>query len=94
MKRLKKNPQAGQAILEYVLVMTLVIAALLVVMGRLKQSDFFFKNITQPIAGYLQYNYKYADATAQGWDEGAPRKHIQISQPGGSQTFRLFQPTR
>ena len=93
-KKSRKQQQAGQAILEYVLVTTVVLAALLAVTVKLKQSDYFFKNITQPIVGYLAYSYKYADPVAQGWDEGTPSKHIQISKPNDGQTFRLFKPSR
>lgn len=85
----------GQAILEYVLITTVVLAALLTAVNKLKKSEYFFKNITAPIVSYLQYNYKYADASALGWDEsGGPRKHIQISKPNASQTFRMFRPER
>ncbi len=93
MKKNIKN-ESGQSIVEYVLVMTVVIAALLIVTNNLKKSDYFFKNITQPIVGYLGFSYKYADPIAQGWDENSPRKHIQISRPNEGQTFRLFKPSK
>lgn len=86
-----RRRQRGQSILEYILVMCIVVGGILFVVNRLKQSQFFFKKFTEPLVKHITYNYKYADPTAQGWDEGSPRMHIQIQQPAG-QTFRLFQP--
>lgn len=91
-KKILRN-QRGQSIVEYLLVMVIVVSALLIVLGRLKESEYFFKRFTEPLVKHITYNYKYADPTAQGWDEGNPRKHIQISEPQGT-TFRLFQPSR
>lgn len=91
-KRLKN--QKGQSMLEYILVMLVVVSALIMVLGNLKKNQFFFKNITEPLVKHLVYNYKYADPKSQGWDEGNPKKHIQISRPNDSNTFRLFQPEK
>jgi hypothetical protein len=76
---------------EYILVMAVVVTALVAVIGRLKQSQFFFKRFTEPLVKHITYNYKYGDPRAQGWDEGNPRRHIQIQEPQG-QTFKMFQP--
>lgn len=78
---------------EYLLMMVIVVSALLLILGKLKKSEYFFKKFTEPLVKHITYNYKYADPTAQGWDEGSPRSHIQIQEPQG-QTFRLFQPAR
>lgn len=90
----KLHCQRGQTILEYVLVTTIVLGAFLAVTNYLKKSEFFFNKVTQPIMGYLRYNYKYADQNSRGWDEGSPRRHIVISKPNEGQTFRLFKPLK
>jgi Flp pilus assembly pilin Flp len=89
--------QRGQTMVEYMLVTLMVVSAIMLVIGRLKSEDFFFKNFISPVVQQLKYNYKYADATALGWDEntsGGPRRHIQISQPNSGQTFRMFLPKK
>jgi hypothetical protein len=89
-KKILKN-QKGQSIVEYVLVMAIVVTAIIFVLGKMKKSEFFFKRFTEPLVKHLAYNYKYAEPSAQGWDEGTPNAHIQIQEPQG-RTFRLFQP--
>lgn len=93
MKRRIKN-QRGQSILEYILVMMVVLTAIILVLGNLKKSEFFFKKFAEPLVKHITYNYKYGDSGSQGWDEGTPKLHIQISKPNDSQTFRLFQPRK
>jgi hypothetical protein len=73
------------------LVLMVIVSALLLVIGLMKKSNFFFKNVTEPLVKHITYNYKYGDPRAQGWDEGSPKRHIQISRPNEGQTFRLFQ---
>jgi hypothetical protein len=85
--------QRGQTMIEYVLLMAVVVGAIILVIGKLKESQFFFKKFTQPLVKHMTYNYKYGDPKAQGWDEGTPRLHMQISEPAGA-TFRIFQPRR
>jgi hypothetical protein len=86
-----RRRQRGQSIVEYILVLCVVVSAILFIMNRLKSSNFFYKRFTEPLVKHVVYNYKYGDPSAQGWDEGSPRMHIQIQQPKGA-TFRLFQP--
>jgi hypothetical protein len=83
--------QRGQSVAEYLLVLLVIVSAVLLVLGLLKKSDFFYKNVSEPLVKHITYNYKYGDPSAQGWDEGSPRLHIQISKPNEGQTFRLFQ---
>ncbi|RZA07074.1 MAG: hypothetical protein EOP11_08685, partial [Proteobacteria bacterium] len=84
-----RRRQRGQSIVEYILVLCAVVGGILFVMGQLKSSNFFYKKFTAPLVKHIVYNYKYGDPSAQGWDEGTPRNHIQIQEPKGS-TFRLF----
>ena len=92
-KRILHN-EKGQSILEYVLTLFVVVMAIIVIVSQLKKKQFFFKTVVSPLVKHITYNYKYADPSAQGWDEGTPKKHIQISKPNEGNTFRLFQPTR
>jgi hypothetical protein len=89
-RRILRN-QRGQTMLEYLLMMAIMMGALIVMIGKLKQTNFFYKRLTEPLVKHITYNYKYGDPRAQGWDEGNPKLHIQISEPSGA-TFRLFQP--
>ncbi len=91
-KKILLKDEKGQSVLEYVLVLAVIVGAILLVMSLLKNSNFFYKKVTAPLVSHIVYNYKYGDPTAQGWDEGTPLKHIQISRPNEGQTFRLFQP--
>jgi hypothetical protein len=85
--------QRGQSMVEYVMVMFVVVSAIIFVIGKMKESQFFFKRFTEPLVKHVTYNYKYGDPGAQGWDEGQARMHIQIFEPQG-QTGRLFQPDK
>ena len=97
MKRfLRRRPrldQKGQSMFEYLLMMLVVVTAIIVMIGQMKKSQFFYKKFTEPLIKHITYNYKYADPGAQGWDEGTPRRHIQISEPEGT-NFRIFQPSK
>jgi hypothetical protein len=86
-----RRGQRGQSIVEYLLVLCVMVVGLLFILAKLKESQFFYKRLTEPLVKYITYNYKYGDPTAQGWDEGTARNHIQIQKPQGA-TFRLFQP--
>lgn len=87
------HTQAGQTTIEYILMMAVVLGIVMGMMTILNRDKFFFKQLVQPIVSYMRYNYKYGDHNALGWDEGGgPRKHIQISEPGAGETFRLFVP--
>lgn len=88
---MRGSGQSGQALVEYILVTFLVITMLAISFKWFKRSEYFFKNITKPVVAHIRYNYKYGDPTAQGWDEGEAKKHIEIVHPEG-QTFRLFTP--
>ena len=90
--RLRLQNQRGQSIVEYMLVLFVIVSALMLVMSLMKKSNFFYKNISEPLVKHITYNYKYGDSKAQGWDEGTPKLHIQISRPNEGQTFRMFQP--
>ncbi len=91
-RALRLRNQRGQSIVEYMLVLIVIVSALLLILKLMKESNFFYKNISEPLVKHIAYNYKYGDPKAQGWDEGSPKLHIQISRPNEGQTFRMFQP--
>lgn len=92
-KKLLKG-EAGQSVVEYLLVLCVIVSGLMLLLSLLKNSEFFYNRVTAPLVKHITYNYKYGDPSAQGWDEGNPRMHIQIATPNDGQTFRLFQPTK
>lgn len=92
--RKKRKNERGQSMMEYLLVMFVIVAGIIIMMNGLKKNQFFYKNITEPLVKTITYNYKYGDPSAQGWDEGTPKKHIQISKPNSGGSFRLFQPSQ
>lgn len=76
---------------EYLLVLFIIVGAVIVVSRLLKSSRFFYENVTKPIVAYLRYNYKYGSPRVQGWDEGTPKGHIQVTEPAGT-NFRIVLP--
>ena len=95
MKRRIRSRQAGQTLIEYMLMVFVIIVGVLSVFALFEEKEFFFKRLTSPMVGFIKYNYKYGLPDALGWDEGSPKKHIQIQRPNPSGTnFRLFFPAR
>lgn len=87
-----RRSQGGQTMIEYLLLTFIIVIGTTLLFSLLKERQFIFSRITRPAVAYLKYSYKYGDKNAQGWDEGNPRNHIQITQPNPTQTFRLFLP--
>lgn len=91
MRRLRS--QSGQSMVEYILLTSVVVSAIVLLMRLLEDRELVFTTITKPIVSFIKYNYKYGDPNALGWDEArGPRNHVQISKPNGPQNFRLFLP--
>ena len=88
-KSLYKN-HSGQSLIEYVLLLFIVLTAVLFSFGWLRERDYIFKQVAEPVVGFIKYNYKYA----LGWDEvKGPKKHVQISKPDpDNSNFRIFIP--
>ncbi len=93
MRRARKKNESGQTVVEYLLLLFVIVGVVVIAYRWFKTSEFFFKNVTKPLVAQIRYNYKYGDPVAQGWDEGQPKKHIEIPKPDG-QTFRLFMPAK
>lgn len=78
--------ESGQATLEYVLLLTIVVSFFMIVsqgLERLGLADKLLKPITQDFA----YAYKYGHPDARGYDEGDPKMHPRIDTKGN---FRIF----
>ena len=85
--------QSGQTMVEYILLTAVIVLGIILFFALLRDAEFIWKRLSEPVIGYIKYNYKYGDPNALGWDEGGgPRKHIQIAQPNAGQTFRIFLP--
>ena len=96
-RKKRKLGQKGQAIVEYILVMAVIITLLIVAMQYLRNSEYFFKNLTSPMVAYMRYSYKYGDQKAQGWDETNPTRHIIMNngdtdEGGSPKNFKFFIP--
>lgn len=92
LKRVRRRKgESGQSMVEYLLVTIVVVLIVLGVFTLFENTELIFTRLTSPLVSFLKYNYKYGHKDALGWDEGTPRKHIQIAEPGGD-TFRIFIP--
>lgn len=70
----KKNVESGQATIEYVLILTIIVSfyiALMNVIDRLKLAE----RLMGPIVGSYAMTYKYGNPKAKGFDEGTPENH-------------------
>jgi hypothetical protein len=78
--------RSGQATIEYVLVLTVVVAgymALITMIDRLNLAE----RLTGPIVGSYAKVYKYGHPKAKGFDEGTPENHPRAVTDG---RVRLF----
>lgn len=91
---MKKKQQKGQAIIESILVMVVIVGILIAITTSLKKSDYFFKTITSPMVAFMRYHYKYADPHSSGWDETTPSRHILMNSTDtdNGKNFKVFMP--
>ena len=82
----RTDRQSGQAIMEYILMVMIVVICWGVVYRTLRHSDIPDK-LAKPIREDFARAYKYGHPQARGWDEGRPSKHVRIEE---SDNFRLY----
>lgn len=79
--------EQGQAVTEYVIVLTVVVGAYLMVFGWINRYGLADK-LTAPIKNQYARAYQYGSPTALGFDDpGGPSRHPRILQDGN---FRIF----
>jgi len=69
-----RNTESGQATIEYVLILTIIVSfymALMTVIDRMNLAE----RLIGPIVGSYANTYKYGHPKAKGFDEGTPENH-------------------
>jgi hypothetical protein len=66
--------ESGQATIEYVLVLSVVIAAYMAVVAMVDRAR-LAERLMAPIVGSYAKVYKYGHPKAKGFDEGTPENH-------------------
>lgn len=81
--------QSGQATVEYILILSVVVAIFVTLRGALGDLD-LAGGIAGPIQTELRRAYQYGDADTIGPDErNGPVNHIRATVPAGK-NFRIF----
>lgn len=86
MAKLNHQNESGQAIVEYILIMAVVVGIFVVVsqgIGRMNLAN----SLMAPLNKEFANTYKYGHPLAQGWDEGTPYYHPRITD---KDNFRIF----
>jgi hypothetical protein len=83
---LQSGPESGQAIVEYVLLLAILVSMFSLVLGKLNNSDAFAK-MKKPLEKDFAYTYRYGHPLARGQEDGGPKY---ISQYSGGENFRIF----
>jgi hypothetical protein len=81
-----REPESGQAITEYVLLLLIVLILAGVIREGMRRYQLADK-IAAPINKRFAYAYRYGDVNARGFDDGGPKKHPRAK---GEGSFRLF----
>jgi hypothetical protein len=77
---------SGQAVLEYILLLTLVVSLFGVIASSLGKFDIGGK-LLGPLSGDFAHAYRYGHPKALGYDDGGPKKHPRAN---GGDNFRIF----
>ena len=88
--KLKHKPlqnESGQAVIEYVLLIAVVVTAFVLVMQWVTDIGLAQK-LTKPITGTFAATYRYGHPKAKGFEDGAPENHPRAV--GGENNFRIF----
>jgi hypothetical protein len=89
----KIKHESGQAAIEYVLLLAIVVMLWLFVYQYLAGQN-FVGILSKPLTTDFKYTYQYGDKDARGQDDGGPKyipQYIQPSSGGGDeQNFRIF----
>lgn len=86
-----ESSQSGQAITEYILLLSLVVIAFLMV-SRIFSTSGLAQKLTAPILQSYVSVYKYGATNVKGYDEGDPVNHPRVAE--GATNFRLFLTTK
>jgi hypothetical protein len=86
MSKLQTSNENGQAILEYILLVSIVGLMFVAMMKSLGKFDVIGK-LMKPLNGDYAHAYQYGHPKALGFDDGGPQKHPRAI---GGDSFRIF----
>lgn len=82
-----KRDESGQAVLEYILILFVVVSAFFTVATWFNRFG-FAKKLTKPVSTDFAKAYQFGDTKAAGFDSDTPKRHPRID--GCEECFRLF----
>jgi len=83
----KNGSESGQAIIEYILLLSVLVGAFMILETGLKRLG-IGAALLAPISDSFKWAYKYGHPKARGYDEGEPKNHPRTVQ--GENDFRIF----
>ncbi|MBC7386613.1 MAG: hypothetical protein H7301_10705 [Cryobacterium sp.] len=88
LRRARRNfqPESGQAVIEYVLILSIVVFIYMGLMVAIEKGK-LAERLAGPIVGSYANVYKYGNAKAKGFDEGTPENHPRILSGGKIKLF-------
>jgi hypothetical protein len=78
--------EAGQAVVEYVLLLAIIVSIYSLLLNKLSESN-AFANMKKPLEKDYAYTYRYGHPKARGQEDGGP-KYIPALRTG--ENFRIF----
>lgn len=87
----KRNDQQGQAITEYLLLLSIVAGFFFLLSKGIVDSGLMAK-LLKPLKTDYAMAYKYGHPKAKGYDEGGPKNHPRADPEGNgdNNNFRIF----
>ncbi len=83
------SDEKGQAAVEYVLLLFIIVMAFIGVAAFLSDSR-LSSRIMKPIKEDYARAYRYGHVKAKGYEDGGPEYHPRIVDDGGENNFRIF----
>ena len=82
----RSGREAGQAVVEYILLLAIIISIYSLLVNVISDSD-AFANMKKPLEKDFAYTYRYGHPKARGQEDGGPKY---IPQYDGGENFRIF----
>lgn len=81
--------ERGQAVTEYILLLSIIVAAFMLLSKGLTDIGLSKKLLT-PVKEDFARAYRYGHPKAKGFDDGGPENHPRAYTGGSNNNFRLF----
>lgn len=88
-RRVDLRDQSGQAVTEYILLLSIVVAAFLLLSKGITDVGLSGKLLT-PVKEDFANTYRYGHPKAKGFEDGGPLNHPRAYTGGSNNNFRLF----